>query len=232
MATNSISVQHPASPRTLWLRWVGANALSEAVGLGLTLALTGVVIARLGDTSGIAAVLISFAAAVLSGLIEATFVGVSQYWAMGSWFPSITQLGWWKATLVGALLAYFLGYLPSTILNLVEVSEPAAAPVSEPPQAVVLLLAAGLGAVAGAILSFFQARELRKSVGDARSWIPANMLAWAVGMPVIFAAIDRAFLQPERWAQVLLMAIALLLMGAIVGAIHGLALVRLAPRAS
>ena len=73
----------------LWLRWVGANSLSEAVGLGLTLALTGVVIGRLDTLPGIASALVAFVAAVLSGLIEATFVGLAQWWAMAPWFPRI-----------------------------------------------------------------------------------------------------------------------------------------------
>ena len=212
---------------TLWRRWVAANALAEAVGLGLTLGLTGLVIGRLESVGGAAGVALAFAAAVLSGVIEATIVGLAQWWAMHPWLPQITRRAWWLATLAGALLAYVLGYLPSTIINLMQASDAAAAPLSEPPQAVVLLLAAGLGAVAGAVLSFAQYFALRGRVAHAGRWIPANMLAWAVGMPLVFWAIDLAFKLTVRWQAIALMVVALLLMGAVVGAIHGAVLVRM-----
>lgn len=216
-------VGHP-----LWRRWVAANAVAEAVGLGLTLGLTGLVIGRLESVGGLAGVALAFAAAVLSGAIEATIVGLAQWAALRPWLPRITRRAWWLATLAGALLAYVLGYLPSTIISLMQSgADASAATMTEPPQAVVLLLAAGLGAVGGAILSFAQYLALRGRVAHAGRWIPANMLAWAVGMPVVFWAIDLAFKLPALGPAVALMVAALLLMGAVVGAIHGAVLVRM-----
>lgn len=229
MSTLTPSTQLAGERSRLWRRWVGANAISEAAGLGLTLALTGAIIARLGAFDGVAAAVIAFTGAVASGVIEATIVGLSQHWAMEPWFPSITRRHWWLATLAGALIAYMLGYLPSTIIDLTQAGDAAAA-VSEPPQAIVLLLAAALGAVAGAILSFAQYRVLRESVSGAGWWVPANMLAWAVGMPIVFATIDLAFVQPALWQSILVVVGGLLLMGAAVGAIHGAVLVQLAER--
>ena len=209
----------------LWRRWVGANAAAEAAGLGLTLGLTGLVIGRLESIGGLAGALVAFVAAVLSGVIEATIVGLAQWWAMHPWLPAVSRRAWWLATLTGALLAYVLGYLPSTIMSLAATANATAAPATEPPQAVVLLLAVGLGAVGGAVLSFAQFLALRGHVAHAGRWIPANMLAWAVGMPVVFWAIDLAFKLSSTAAAVALMATALLTMGAIVGAIHGAVLV-------
>ena len=207
---------------------MAANAISEAAGLGLTFALTGLIFSRLDAVPGVAAGLLAFAGAVAGGAIEATVVGLGQWWAMRSWFPAVGRFAWWRASLIGALLAYVLGYNPSTVINLLQTAPTTAAPVSEPPQAIVLLLAAGLGAVAGAVLSFAQYLALRGHVSRAGLWIPANMLAWAVGMPIVFWAIDLAFKLSQTWQAVLLMVAALLLMGAVVGAIHGVALVRLA----
>ncbi len=102
------------------------------------------------------------------------------------------------------------------------------APVAEPPQWVVLLLAAGMGFVGGAVLSFAQWLVMRGKVRQAGIWIPANMLAWTFGMPVIFWGIDMAFKMSAIWQSVLLMAGTLFVAGAIVGGIHGLFLVRLA----
>jgi hypothetical protein len=212
---------------SLWLRWVAANAFGEVFGLGGTLALGGFLISRLGEQQGLGMLLASFLIAVASGAVEATVVGLAQWWAMHPWFPGITRRAWWLATLVGALVAYVLGYLPSTLMNLGEQAT-SQAPVVEPPQWIVLLLAAGLGAVAGAILSFAQWRALRGHVQGAGWWIPVNMLAWLAGMPVIFWGIDAAQKVFPSLAAVLLLAGALLLAGVVVGAIHGAFLVRLA----
>ncbi len=181
---------------TLWLRWVAANTLGEIFGLGGTFAVGALAISRLGDQPGVLFVVISFLVAVFSGAIEATIVGFAQWWAIHPWFQTITRRAWWTATLIGALIAYVLGYLPSTIMHLGEQAaqaQPAAASQgAEPAQWVILLLAAGLGVVAGAMLSFAQWLVLRKRVKGAGWWIPANMLAWMVGMPLIFWGIDAA----------------------------------------
>jgi hypothetical protein len=216
--------------RTLWLRWVAANALGETFGLGGTLAVGALALSRLGKQPGVMVVLISFLIAVLSGAIEATIVGLAQWWAMHPWIPAITRRAWWSATLVGALVAYVLGYLPSTIMNLGEQAaqaQPAASPPAEPAQWIVMLLAAGMGMVTGALLSFAQWLALRKKVARAGWWIPANMLAWMAGMPVIFWGIDAAQKGQPVWQALLLMVGVLCLAGALVGGIHGLFLVKL-----
>ncbi len=210
----------------LWLRWVGANAVGELLGLGATFAVIALAFSGLEGQPGAGSVVLSFLLAVASGALEATLVGLAQWWAMHPWFPAITRRAWWLATLVGALLAYVLGYLPSTLMSLGEGASQS--PVAEPPQWIVLLLAAGLGAVAGAVLSFAQWLVLRKKVRRAGWWIPANMLAWLVGMPIIFWGIDAAQKGQPLPQTVLLLAGCLLLTGAVVGAIHGALLVRLA----
>lgn len=216
------------SKASLWRRWVVANSIAEAVGLGLTLGLTGFLLSRLDAMPGETAVVLSLFSAVLSGAIEATIVGLGQWWAMAPWFPRIKRFAWWLATLVGALAAYVLGYLPSTIISMSQTITDAPATVAEPPQRVVLLMAAGLGLVAGAVLSFAQFLVLRGKVSNAGRWIPANMLAWAIGMPIIFGTIDQAIKLPEVWQTVSLMVLALLGVGAIVGGIHGAVLVTIA----
>lgn len=211
----------------LFQRWTLANALSELFGLGLTFIITGLVFSRLDSQQTVVSILLSFVFAVLSGGVEATIVGLAQWWAMRSWFPGVSRFAWWRGTLIGALIAYVLGYLPSTLMNMGEATSQSA-PMEEPAQWIVLLLAAGMGAVGGAVLSFAQWLELRRAVGNAGIWIPANMLAWALGMPVIFWGVDMAFKIAEIWQSVLVMAGSLFVAGAVVGAVHGAFLVRLA----
>ncbi len=212
---------------SLWLRWVGANSLGEMLGLGLTFAVGVAALSRLnGQENGIA-ILLAFMISVVSGLIEATLVGLAQWWAMKPWFPMIRRGAWWLATLIGALIAYILGYLPSTLISLGQQaaqSQPAAA---EPPQWLTLLLAAALGLMGGAVLSFAQWRVLRREVKGASIWMPANMLAWMVGMPIIFWGIDFSQRLEPLFMVVIFMAIVLLISGTVVGAIHGIFLLRL-----
>jgi hypothetical protein len=193
----------------------------------LTFGVAVLLFTQLGDDGGVWVILFTFTAAVASGALEATIVGLAQWWAMHPWFQGISRFSWWLATMIGALIAYVLGYLPSTLMNLgEEVSE--AAPMVEPPQYVILLLAAGMGLVGGAVLSFAQWMVLRRHVSGAGIWFPANMLAWMLGMPVIFWGIDAAQMGQPLWQALLIISFALLVSGAIVGAVHGAFLVRLA----
>jgi len=214
------------SRNQLWSRWTLANALSELLGLGLTFLITGFVFSKLDSQQTITSILLTFILAVASGAIEATFVGLAQWWAMRPWFPMIERFAWWRGTIIGALIAYVLGYLPSTLISMGEATA-SSAPMAEPAQWVVLLLAAGMGAVGGVVLSFSQWLVMRGKVKRAGLWIPANMLAWFFGMPVIFWGIDLAFNMPAIWQAVLLMGGTLFIAGTIVGGIHGVFLVRL-----
>lgn len=215
------------SKNQLWSRWTLANALSEMAGLGLTFLITGLAFSVLDGLGTMTSILLTFVFAVASGAVEATFVGLAQWWAMHPWFPGIGRFAWWRGTMIGALVAYVLGYLPSTIMSMGEATA-SSAPMAEPPQWIVLLLAAGMGAVGGVVLSFAQWLVMRGKIQHAGLWIPANMLAWTFGMPVIFWGIDLAFRMSAVWQSVLLMAGTLFVAGAVVGGIHGLFLVRLA----
>ncbi len=213
--------------RQLWLRWVIANSLGEMIGLGATFAVAAFYFTTMQGQPGAESVVAGFLVAVASGGIEAAVVGLAQWWAMHPIFLTISLRSWCLATLVGALLAYLLGYLPSTLMSLAEETTQAQ-PAAEPPQVVVMLLAAGMGLVGGAVLSFAQWLVLRKPVQGSWIWIPANMGAWALGMPLIFWGIDTAQKGQPAWQAVLIIAVSLLAAGAAVGAVHGAALVRLA----
>jgi hypothetical protein len=86
-----------------------------------------------------------------------------------------------------------------------------------------------MGLFLGLVLGYPQWRVLRSAVSSAWLWLPANCLAWALGMPAIFAAIDLAQRSTSLAGVVLTLAVSLFLTGAVVGAVHGLVLVWLAP---
>jgi hypothetical protein len=216
----------------LWLRWVGANSLAELVGLGATFALDILILTRVAAAGTALASLLGIVLLALTGAIEGAVVGALQWSVLRRPFPAIAHRAWVTATVIGAVVAWFLGSLPSTLMDMG--AQETGAVAQEPPAWLILLLAAGMGLVLGAVLATPQYRVLSKAVQGAWIWIPANCLAWALGMPVIFASVDRAYAAYEAGSiagTLLIFAVALALAGAVVGAVHGVALVKLAGNA-
>ena len=93
-------------------------------------------------------------------------------------------------------------------------------------------LAAVMGFVLGPILALPQWWVLRRYVRQAVWWIPANALAWAFGMVVIFAGVGMIESTTLTFGVVLLVLLSLATAGAVVGAIHGLVLIWLLRKTS
>ena len=221
----------PDGKARLWLRWVVANALGELVGLGITALVGAAVFSVIGEGTGVFAVLALASVAVLAGtLVEGTSVGTAQWLVLRRPLPRLHWRTWAAATGAGAFLAWTLGMIPSTVLSLGAGPSGQAGP--EPDPMVVYTLAFAMGLVLGPVLGLAQWLVLRRFVGRAALWMPANSLAWAFGMVTIFVGADLVFGSTSPVA-VLLLVITLACAGAMVGAIHGLALVWLlgnAPR--
>lgn len=214
----------PPPPSVLYRRWIAANAIGELVGLGGTFLVAAAALPTLAVIEGRAGVLAGFVVLVAAGAFEATVLAWLQHGVLRTAFPSLRLLAWWRATTVGALIAYALGYLPSTLFGAAEAG--GAEPPPEPAAWLTLLLAAALGLVAGAILSAFQAAVLRPHVRRSGHWIVANMAAWALGMPLVFLGMDLAFRSSSLGLRIGTIAAALVVAGALVGAVHGRTLVR------
>jgi hypothetical protein len=203
---------------TFWRRWVVANALGELVGLGAVAAVGFLVFQRAGEPAN-AAQALSFAAAfVLLGAFEGLVIGLAQRHVLRTLLPAVR--GWVLATVVGAVVAWGIGMVPSTVASLMQQDATAAPP--EPPLALILLLAAGLGAVAGPMLAAFQWLSLRRVVPDkAWFWLPANAAAWAFGMPIIFLGAQSNEITSNTAAIAATAAFSIFVAGAVVGAVHG-----------
>ena len=89
-----------------------------------------------------------------------------------------------------------------------------------------------LGLLEGYVVGMAQWRVLRHHVERAGRWIPANSIAWMLGMPVIFLGIDIASSMDSLVATVAVILSALSITGAVVGAIHGWQLLRFMPATS
>ena len=208
----------------LWFRWVAANAVGEALGLGTT-ALVGLgLFAALGEGTGVLATLTVAAAAVVAGtIIEGVTVGTAQWLVLRRPLPGVSWGVWAGATAAGAAVAWTLGMLPSTLLSLGQ--QPGAATPAEPSAAVVYALAVAMGLVLGPVLGCAQWLVLRRHLPRAGLWMPANALAWAFGMVLIFAAVSAVADRGLGPAAIALVALGLAATGAVVGGIHGPALV-------
>jgi len=213
-------------------RWILANALGELVGLGSVAAVGFIIFQRAAEPANTAQALAFAAVFILLGAFEGAIVGVAQRQVLRTLLPSVR--GWVLATVVGAMVAWAAGMVPSTVISVVHQGVAAApGPPAEPPIFVVLLLAAGLGAVAGPILAAFQWLSLRRAVsGRAWLWLPANAAAWAMGMPVIFLGAQANEVASSAVGIAASVAFAIFVAGAVVGAVHGRVLLLLAQGAT
>jgi hypothetical protein len=209
------------STTRLWQRWILANALGEMIGIGLTFGSIYASYAWLGEGQNTAAILGSTLLMVATGAIEGTILGLAQWTAMCFHFPAIQRRSWVLATLAGALVAWAFGSLPSTLMSLNAEAAQTSSPSQEPETWLMLLLAAGMGAILGIVLSFFQWLVLRRHVSQAWTWLPANSLAWLTGMPIIFWAIGVIQEGMQPLPAILTLVGCLFATGAVVGAIHG-----------
>jgi len=207
----------------IWRRWVVANAVGEAIGLGCTLLLTIFLAATATNVLGP----IGFAAlAVLGGtVIEGLIVGTTQWLVLQDPLPKLSWRRWALATAVGACIAWALGVLPGTMMPV----DAGASPASMSGLAIDGL-AFVMGLVLGPILSVPQWLVLRLYLHRTGWWMLANALAWACGMVVIFLGTNLIPPVGITPAIAVLLVVYLVSAGAVVGAIHGLVLIWLLRR--
>ena len=99
-----------------WWQWVAANGVAELVGLGITASLGFLIATRLGKPHGLPQALAFAALFVALGAVEGLVVGLAQAKVLLRRLPGLH--GWVRSTVVGALAAWAVGMVPSTIMNL------------------------------------------------------------------------------------------------------------------
>jgi hypothetical protein len=229
-----LSDQSLSAP-ALYLRWVGANALAEFVGLGGSFLIVGGTLTLI-DADSLPGLLVTAALSIAMGtLLEGVLVGLLQHAVLRRPLPAIARRQWVRATALGALIAWTLGMIPSTAMQLAANAQPAAdaaaAPPAEPPQIMIYLLAAVMGLILGPILATPQANVLKDHVREAWVWVAANALAWAVGMMIIFVGTSFIPNDMHITAGVIAALVGFVALGgAAVGAVHGVALLWLIRR--
>jgi hypothetical protein len=213
--------------RRLWLRWVGANAFAEMIGLGVA-GMAGISVFVTQPMTPVQA-LLSAVPAIAAGAFEGLVAGLAQWSVLRRALPGLRARSWIGATTLGALVAWCLGMLPSTIMSLTP--QPATAQTGpslfEGP--LVYPLAMGMRAVLGVVLGLPQWAVLRHWVPRGWRWIAANSAAWALGMPVIFLVAGGLPRSLPVAVMMLMVLATLAFAGAVVGAVNGTVLIRMLP---
>jgi hypothetical protein len=161
-------------------RWVAACAAAEAVGLT-----TAALASRLGTHVPPAA---GLALVVAGGLVEGTALGTAQGVLLRRVLPRLRTGRYVAATVLVAGLGWAAASAPSVLSG----DDGGATP----PLLLVLLGAAGLGLVMGAVLGAAQSWALRGAAPHPWRWTLANVAAWPGAMAVIFAG---AMLPGAEW---------------------------------
>lgn len=208
----------------LWMRWIFANTVGELIGLG-AVAFTGAAFFLYLDKSlGFAwSAFLTALLMIAIGAFEGAAVGYFQGNVLKTRIKTFDRRRWMVATIFGAVTAWILGTIPSLLMSFSE--QPQNSPAFEPDAATVALFAAGMGFALGIVLGLPQWFELRRYMKNAGWWIPANALAWTIGMPQLFAAPSVIGEGLPAWQIAFIIFAAIVSAGASVGAIHGLFLI-------
>jgi hypothetical protein len=191
--------------------WVVACAAAEAIGMTAAsgAARSATALTDHGLTHATAWGLLVI---VAGGLVEGSALGWLQARALGGLLGRTGSRHWVFVTVLVAGLGWAAASLPSVLAGDGTGDEAG----GQPPLLLVLLGAAALGAVMGALLGAAQASTLRQRVRHPWRWVTGSTAGWTVAMPVIFLG---ATAVPASWPWWLVVPV-----GAVTGLVAGSAL--------
>jgi len=199
----------------LWWRWTLATAVGEFVGFAVPAAVGPIAVRALVGLAPVPRALATLTLLALAGATEGAALGYGQWLILRRTLPAIAARAWVLSTAVAAGIAYVLGLLPSALSDL-GASFAAILPAS--------VLAAFLLLVS---IGFAQWLTLRHHVPRAAWWILANATAWVAGLTVPIAAVAFVPDGSPTFAYIAAGVVSGWIMGLVVAAITGVALVRL-----
>jgi hypothetical protein len=202
----------PLGGRELWRRWTRTVTIGEAIAFSIP-AVAGALIAA-GDLGPLAAAPI----VLVAGFAEGAVLGFAQALVIRRALPAIGSRSWIRATALGALIAWAVSLVPTSIGEGLEDIAPGA------------LIAGGLvlGAVFLLSIGGLQWRVLREHVPHAGWWIAAVALAWICALGTFMAVATPLWKEGQALALTIAIGIgAGLLMALVMAAITGYALMRL-----
>lgn len=190
-------------------RWILACAAAELVGMTAA-ASAAKSVQALSDRPGIlGSAALALGLVVAGGLVEGTALGTAQGVLLSERWPALRRGVFIGVTVVAAGLGWAAGSAPGVLA--------AEDTGTEPPLALMLAGAAGIGLVMGPLLGAAQAWVLRDAVPHPWRWVAANAVAWPPVMVVIFYGASR----PESEWSVLAVVGTGVLTGVAAGAVLG-----------
>lgn len=202
-------MSHTFTKRQLFNKWFLTVTLGEFIGFIIP-SIAGVATAYAHVPQ-----LVQTFVLVLAGMGEGAVLGYAQSRVISRIVPRIKQPEWIRATVLGAGIAWLMGMTPSTLYDYREIL----------PLSILILIGGVLLAVLLLSMGYLQYLVLRKHVAKASGWIWINILAWVVGLVVLFLFMGIA---PEGFGTTLLFSIlGGLGMAASMAAITGLFVVKM-----
>lgn len=197
---------------SLWRRWTLSTTLAEAAGFCAP-ALAGVAAAQAG-LSAVSTLLVMLAA----GAVEGSALGAGQHWVLARHLRRLPRGEFVLATAAGAMLAYAIGMLPSTLGDRLGDAAPT----------LVVPVAALAGVALLASIGTAQWVVLRRAGYDRPWWILTTAGGWLAGLAV-FMLVATPLWHPDQPVAlaVTIGVLAGLLMAATVAAVTAFAADRL-----
>ncbi|WP_285598930.1 hypothetical protein [Kineosporia sp. NBRC 101731] len=208
-------MERESKPWTPVRHWVLALAAAEGVGMTAAAAAARVTDSVVGAADGSGEVLFTIGLAVAGGVVEGVAVSVAMAGLLRSSFPRLPVGRWVAVTTLVAALGWAAGTVPAALSG--DGSSQAS-----PPLALILVGAAAIGVMMGAVLGGAQALVLHGVARHPFRWVSFSAMAWCPAMAVIFTG---ATLPDSDWADVSVIALGLgtgLIAGAVLGAVLGL----------
>src|SRR6266540_3222752 len=148
----------------LWWRWTSWVTAGETVGFAIP--------ALAGALTATAPAAVSVPGLLLAGACEGAILGTAQAHVLHHVLPSVPRRAWIGATSAGAVIAWFLGLLPSALADAVS------------GWPVPVLVAAGvvLGTALLLTIGVAQWTVLRHRVDHAWRWIAITAVGWLAGL--------------------------------------------------
>jgi hypothetical protein len=203
-----------------WLKWTVVCGIGEFLGIGIAAGACFSFIILTGEPETTGGRVAAMVVAVSAGIVEGFISGSLQWSVLRQQFIDMKARRWIIFTVVGAALAWVLGMLYPTFFA------SGATGSGEPPAILIAFLAALSGVVLGAVFGFFQWLELRRHTMGSGWWVVGNMVAWIVGLIVIYLGASLPDTETDIGTVILIGAVSGLIAGLLVGAITGIFLVR------
>jgi NAD(P)-dependent dehydrogenase (short-subunit alcohol dehydrogenase family) len=204
-------------------RWIFACALAETIGIGAVGLIALALAAGVGEPSTLGGRVVLLAGFGAAGAIEGLALGLLQWRVLRGILPRLRRGEWVGITVAVAVIGWLAGMAGPVL------SPPAAGAAAEPALLTILLMAAALGAGAGAVFGAAQWLVLRRHAPRAWRWIAIHVPGWALAMAAIFLGTSVPTPSWPAWAIAIAGAAGGALGGALLGAVTGLVVRRLDP---